>query len=548
MQPTQVDMILFNGLIWTGDDQLPDAEALAVDGGRIIAVGNSEEIMRDYTSDNCIDLQRQRLLPGLHDSHMHLIGTGMMLRTVNLVGCNSIGELKERYLSLTQNSGQTADKAEAFLIGRGFLQDEFIEPRMPNRYDLDAISTDRPVVAVRACGHLLVCNSKVLHMAGIGKGFGQMEGGEIGFDIDGEPNGIISEQAMDLVYTLMPSPLEDELKDAIERAAAECLRTGITTAHTNDFGSEDWDLYHRAFASAANAGKLKVRLNHQMLYDKPEDIAAFVSWRNNHASAYGLDPEYFTYGPVKVMCDGSLGGRTAALCEPYADAHDTCGVTILNRKQIVSILSEAYNHGFQLCGHAIGDSAIIELIEAMGDVVPPEKRPAARSRVIHAQITTPEILKRMRELHIHCDIQPPFVATDHAIVASRVGREKAQTSYAWATMRQMGITTSGGSDSPVEPLKPFYGIYCAVTRKTAAGEPPGGWLPKERLTLEEALRLYTYDGAYAASTEDIVGCIKPGQYADFILLDCDIFKIPQEEIKEIKVLTTWVGGEIVYSK
>ena len=545
MQSTHVDMILFNGLIWTGDEQLPDAEALAVDGGRIIAVGSSAEIMREYNSDNCIDLQRQRLLPGLHDSHMHLIGTGMMLRTVNLVGCKSINELKERFISFYQDSEQTDDNAETFLIGRGFLQDEFIELRMPNRYDLDAISADRPVVAVRACGHLLVCNSKVLRMAGIGQGFGQVDGGEIGFDSDGEPNGILSEQAMDLVYTLIPPPTEDELKDAIEKAAAECLRTGITTAHTNDFGSEDWDLYHRAFAAAANAGKLKVRLNHQMLFEKPEDVASFVSWRSNNASTYGLDPEYFSYGPVKVMCDGALGGRTAALCESYADAPDTCGVAILKREQIVSILSEAYYQGFQLCGHAIGDAAIINLIEAMGEVVPPEKRPAARSRVIHAQITTPEILKRMRELHIHCDIQPPFVATDYAIVASRVGQEKAQTSYAWATMRRMGITTSGGSDSPVEPLNPLYGIYCAVTRQNAAGEPPGGWLPEERLTLEDALRLYTYDGAYAAGIEDVVGRIKPGQYADFILLDRDIFKIPHEEIKEIHVLTTWVGGEIV---
>jgi len=546
MQPTHVGLILFNGLIWTGDEQLPHAEALAVNNGRIIAVGSSAEIKRDYSSDNYIDLQNKRLLPGLHDSHMHLIGTGMMLRTVDLVGCKSISELSGRFLSFEQNREQAEDKKESFLIGRGFLQDEFIEARMLDRNDLDAISAERPVVAVRACGHVLVCNSKLLRMVGIYKGFGQVAGGEIGYDSDGEPNGILSELAMDLVYALMPPPSEAEIKDAIKKAAAECQRTGITTAHTNDFGSKDWDLYHRAFAAVASEGDLKLRLNHQILFDKPEDVVSFVSWRKEHASAYGLDPEYFCYGPVKVMCDGSLGGRTAALSEPYADAPDTCGVAILKREMIVSILNEAYSHGFQLCGHAIGDAAIIDLIEAIGEVVPPEKRPAARSRVIHAQITTPGILKRMRELHIHCDIQPPFVATDYAIVASRVGREKAVTSYAWATMRHMGITTSGGSDAPVEPLNPFYGIYCTVTRQTAAGEPPGGWLPDECLALEEALRLYTYDGAYAAGNEDIVGRIKPGQYADFIQLDRDIFDIPHNEIKEIRVLTTWVGGEIVY--
>jgi len=550
MPSANVDTILLNGLLWTGDVQLPYAEALAVDGGRIVAVGSSAEIMREYSSPNCIDLQGRRLLPGLHDSHMHLIGTGMMLRTVDLIGCKSIGELQARFISFNfgadKTYGQKEDQADTFLIGRGFLQDGLIEQCMPTRYDLDAVSINRPIIAIRACGHVLVCNSKVLQMAGISKGFGQVDGGEIGYSNDGEPDGIFSENAMDLIYALMPPPTESELQDAIEKATAECLRLGITTAHSNDFGNDNWDLYHCAYAAAAKDGNLKVRLNHQMLFDKPEDVAAFVSWRENNAASYGLDPEYFCYGSVKVMCDGSLGGRTAALSEPYADDPDTSGVTILKREQITAILSEAFNHGFQLCGHAIGDAAIRDLIEAIGDVVPQDNRLAARSRVIHAQITTPEILKRMQELHIHCDIQPLFVATDYSIVASRVGREKAQTSYAWATMRRMGITTSGGSDAPVEPLNPFYGIYCAVTRQTAAGEPPGGWLPEERLTVEEALQLYTYDGAYAAGIEEVVGRLKPGQYADFILLDRDIFSIPHEEIKDICVLTTWVGGERVH--
>ena len=535
----QADTILFNGSIWTCDDLQPMAEALAVFDGRILAVGSTADILQNYTSDDCIDLQGRRVLPGLHDSHMHLVGTGMFLMSIDLTGTTSIGELVERFRS----SRQYCDRVEGFLIGRGFLHDEFYEKTMPTCKSLDAISHERPIVAVRACGHVLVCNSKVLELAGVSKGFGQVDGGEIGYFSDGEPNGVFSERAMNLIYSLQPDPSEDEVREVIAIAASEILRSGVTTAHTNDFDSNNYELLHRAYSAAMTAGNLRIRLNHQLLFEKPEDIAEFVKWRNEYASTYNFDPEYFCYGPVKIMCDGSLGARTAAMREPYADDPGNNGVAILNRGQMTAILREAYDHGFQLCGHAIGDLAISDLVEAIGEVVPPEKRQAARSRVIHAQITTPDILARMRELSIHCDIQPPFVATDYIIVASRVGEKKAQTSYAWATMRRMGITTSGGSDSPVEDHNPFYGIYCAVTRQTSKGDPPSGWQPEERLSVEEALYLYTRDGAYAIGMEDVSGSLKPGYYADFIVLDRDILNIPHEEIKNVRVCSTWVGGK-----
>jgi hypothetical protein len=386
-----------------------------------------------------------------------------------------------------------------------------------------------------------------MELAGVGKGFGQVEGGDIGYENDGQPNGVFAERAMDVIRAILPASSEESLRDAIIRSAAELLRSGVTTAHTDDFNTMDWDKKHRAFVAAAKVGALKIRLNHQLRFERPGNVADFVSWREKNEASGGLDPEYFCYGPVKLMCDGSLGGRTAAMSQPYSDDPGNCGVLILSREQMTAILREAYRHGFQLCGHAIGDRAIIDLIEAMGEVIPAQYHKAARSRVIHAQITTPEILERMRELHIHCDIQPAFVATDYGIVESRVGQAKARTSYAWGTMRRMGVSSSGGSDSPVEPYDPFYGIYCAVTRQTAAGDPTGGWLPEERLTVEEALRLYTYDAAYAAGTEDKACQLREGHYADFILLDRDILSIPVEEIKDIRVLATWVGGELVYN-
>ena len=547
MQQEKADLILHNGRLWTGDTMLPHAEALAVADGRIIFVGSSSEVLSRYKSPDCVDLRERRLLPGLHDSHMHLINTGKALQTVDLTGCACVGEIIDRYNDFLYQKGGSGDE-DGFLIGRGFLQDGFVEKRMPTRDDLDLISGQRPVVAIRACGHVLVCNSRVLELVKIGKGFGQVEGGEIGYDSEGLPNGVFSENAINLINAIIPPPTVQSLQETISIAASQLLSCGITTAHTDDLDNKDWDLKHRAYAAAAGAGRLKIRLNHQLRFDKPDDVSAFVAWRERHAGEYGFDPELFCYGPVKLMCDGSLGGRTAALCEPYADNPETSGIAVLDKEKMVAILSEAYLYGFKLCGHAIGDRAISDLIEAMSEVVPPQSRKAARSRVIHAQITTSVILESMRKQHIHCDIQPPFVATDYGIVATRVGHDKAQTSYAWGTMRRMGITTSGGSDSPVESCNPFYGIYCAVTRQTAAGEPPGGWHPEECLSVEEALRLYTCDAAYAAGTENVVGRLEPGYYADFILLDRDILNIHREEIKDINVLSTWVGGEQVYGK
>ena len=566
MQMENADLILHNGLLWTGDALRPHAEALAVVDGRIIFAGSSSEVLSKYKSPDSVDLHGRRLLPGLHDSHMHLINTGKALQTVDLTGCSSISEMIDRYRGFLHKKGGAgseddlltgrgflhkkggAGNEDDFLMGRGFLQDGFIEKRMPTRDDLDLISTQHPIVALRACGHILVCNSRVLELAKIGKGFGQVEGGEIGYDSEGRPNGVFSENAINLINAIIPPPTVETLQETISIAASQLLRCGITTAHTDDLDNKDWELKHRAYAAAAKAGRLKVRLNHQLRFDKQEDVSAFVSWRDEHAGEYGFDPEFFCYGPVKLMCDGSLGGRTAALREPYADDPGTSGIAVLDKEKMVAILSEANRFGFKLCGHAIGDRAISDLVEAMGEVVPPQSRKAARSRVIHAQITTPDILERMRELHIHCDVQPPFVATDHGIVADRVGRAKAQTSYAWRTMRRMGITTSGGSDSPVESCNPFYGIYCAVTRQTAAGEPPGGWHPEQCLSVEEALRLYTCDAAYAAGTENVTGCLKPGYYADFILLDRDILSIPHQDIKDVNVLSTWVAGGQVYDK
>ncbi|MCL2497661.1 MAG: amidohydrolase [Symbiobacteriaceae bacterium] len=540
MSKNLVDLILSNGKVWTGNPMQPTAEAVAIAQGRIVAVGDNATILRDYQSQNSYDMAGRRLLPGLQDSHLHLISTGTFLGQISLVGCRSIGELQERL--------RTAPAGEDWIVARGFLQDEFNEKRMPTREDLDEVSATRPVFIVRACGHVAICNTLLLNMAGVVKGFGQVSGGEIGYDAQGEPNGFLAENAIGLARRLQPATTSQRLQSSIARAAAELLRSGITTAQSDDFGRDNWDLTFTAYQEAYEAGQLPLRVNHQMRFNTPEDVARFVAWRDTVAYAAGIPRERFAFGPVKLMCDGSLGGRTAAMADPYHDAPHTQGVAILSREEMTAIFREAHAAGFQLSGHAIGDKAITDLIEAMGAAIPEAEREQARPRVIHAQITTEAILQRMRELKVHCDIQPAFVPTDCPILDARVGPDKAATSYAWATMRHTGITTSGGSDSPVESYNPFYGIYCAVTRQNSEGIPLQGWSPQERLTVAEALKLYTYDGAYAIGLEGQVGQIAPTQWADMILIDRDIITVPHQEIKDIQVVAAWVDGLLAYQQ
>ncbi|MCL1994293.1 MAG: amidohydrolase [Spirochaetes bacterium] len=542
MKKTVADFILHNALVWTADDALPAAHAVAVAGGRILAVGSSKEILDGYESAVTTDLKGRRLLPGLHDSHMHLLFTGHFLQRTNLIGCRSIDEMIERFRARGE------DKEP--IIGRGFLQDNFAEKRMPTRHDLDKVSQEQPVLAIRGCGHVVVANSKLLEMAGVKKGFGQVDGGEIGYDKDGEPNGFLAETAMALVWSVLPVPTLEATQNAVVNAARELIRVGITTAHSDDFVNSDWDKTYSAYLAAAKAGDLPLRVNHQLRFDKPQDVANFVEWRagKDKEKSPHLTPENFAYGPIKLMCDGSLGGRTAALNEPYSDDPGNYGVQILSRAQMVAIFKEAHKAGYQLCGHAIGDKTITDIIEAFAEVIPAEDLPKARPRVIHAQVTTEKIFKRMKELHVHCDIQPAFVPSDSPFLVSRLGEERAAASYAWKTMRDMGISSSAGSDSPVEHFCPFYGIYCAVTRASADGHPAEGWNPKERLTIEESLRAYTVDAAYAAHLEKSSGRIAPGLFADFILLDRDILNIPHEEIKDIKVLAAWVDGKRIFGE
>ncbi|NLY53678.1 MAG: amidohydrolase [Firmicutes bacterium] len=532
-----VEKILFNGNIITMDREQPQAQAVAIADGRFVAVGQDQEILA-LRNDNTelIDLEGQTVIPGLGDSHMHLFNLGSAMETVDLSPARSqedITRIGREFLS--QHPGLT------WISGWGWNHDRFADGQMPTRADLDLISTELPIFFSRTCGHIAVANSRALELAGIGTNPEQPEGGQIDLDADGVPTGVLRESALGLVRRLAPKPTVADYKRMLRAGAEQAVSYGLTSVHSDDLAGRMEEML-QAYQELIEEDSLPLRVTLQVRVYTPEQIDEFLELRQR----FQFPAHTVQYGPIKVMTDGSLGGRTAALNAPYADDPTTSGVEVLSQETVTRILSYAHQQGLQMSGHAIGDRAIEMLLNAFAAALAEKPQADARPRVIHAQLTTPEILKRCQELGVVCDIQPVFVGTDLHIVEQRIGKERMQTTYAWKTMRKLGIPTAGGSDSPVETCNPLVGIQQAVTRQDMSGFPEGGWLPEEKLTIEEALELFTLGPAFSAFNEATRGSISVGKLADCVVLDQDLTTVAPEEIASVKVQATYVGGRRRY--
>lgn len=535
----QVEKILFNGNVITLDDEHPQAEAVAIANGRFVAVGTNEKVMAlQNDKTELIDLAGQTLVPGLADSHMHLANLGASLETVDLTSARD----QEALTKLGQSFLKQHPELK-WLAGWGWNHDKFKDGNMPTRLDLDRISTEIPVVFPRTCGHIAVANSLALQLSGIGINPEQPQGGHIDLDDSGVPTGILRETAIGLVRSLAPQPTLADRKRVLALGAELAASFGLTSVHSDDLGGNVEQML-AAYQELVSADLLPVRVSLQVRLSSPEQVDEF----ERLSRKFEFPAHTVEYGPIKVMVDGSLGGRTAALNTPYADDASTTGVEVLNQETITAILSKAHAHGRQMSGHAIGDRAIEMLLTAFAKALTEQPQADARPRVIHAQLTTPEILQDCLELGVICDIQPVFVGTDLHIVEQRIGAERMQSTYAWRTMQEIGIPTAGGSDSPVEPCNPLIGIQQAVTRQDMTGFPAGGWLPTEKLTVKEALELFTKGPAYAAFNESKLGSISVGKLADCVVLDQDIMAVQAEQIAEIQVQATYVGGRCRYTR
>lgn len=527
-----------NGKFLTLSPSKPTAESVASYGGRIIWVGDRKECIDAFppgvTFDE-VDLQGRVALPGFRDSHLHLLSFGLGLANLSLHGVKSIEDLKAR---VTEASLGVAPGE--WIIGRGWDQDLFREGRYPSRFDLDEAAPGRPVYLIRACGHVGVASSKALEIAGITENTPDPPDGAIDRDESGQPTGILREAAQSLLLRHIPKPGPETLKGALKAGMRRALKAGLTSVNTND-GQAGFqgtlDLYKDVMQSSG------IRL--RIYWDVPWDFFPELletPLRTNCGN------EFFKVGAIKLFADGSLGARTAALEFSYEDDPGNAGMLTASQEELSEQVYRAHAAGMQVAIHAIGDRALRIALSAIASAQARIPWPWRRHRIVHAQVVSPELVREMRRNRVVADIQPRFIDTDMRWAESRLGKARMRYAYAWKTLLRAGIPLAGGSDCPVEPIDPLLGIYAAVTRKNEAGEPEDGWYPEEKLTVEEAIKLFTSGAAFSAFQEDLAGVIEPGKFCDLTVLNQDPLAVAEDDIKDIEVVMTVVGGEVAYSK
>ena len=538
-----MDLIIVNGNVVTMDAKLPVAQGVAVKNGRIAYVGSNEDVLSYQTESTVvIDLEGKLMVPGFNDSHMHLLSYGESLMKANLVDTTSIEDLIDTMKAFIKDSNLSES---LWIQGRGWNHDHFTVKKFPTRYDLDKVSTDYPVIATRACGHVSVVNSKALEIAGITRDTPQPDGGHFDVDENGEALGILRETALNLVLGCVPEPSVEYIKELLVKAAKDAATQGITSVQSDDFEAMPGKNFARvvaAYKELASNRELPLRVYQQCLFSSVDKLNNFLKRGLNT----GVGDEFYKIGPLKLLADGSLGARTAYMCEPYADDPTTQGISVFNQGELDELVLTAHNSGMQVAIHCIGDKTMYMSFESYHKAQKNTPRENHRHSIIHCQITDEALLDKYRDQNIIAHIQPIFIDYDMHILEARVGKKKANTSYNWKSMFDRGVNVACGSDCPVEPFNVLHGIYSAVTRKDLKGYPENGWMPEQRITVEQALHGYTLGAAYASFEEDIKGSITPGKLADFTVLSEDIFSIEQDEIKNVKVLKTVLNGNIVY--
>lgn len=538
-----MDLIFINGIVYTMDENNTISEAVAVKDNKIFKVGTTEEILA-LRGDNSqiIDLEGKALVPGFNDSHMHLVNYGYSQTQADLIGVESVEEINRR---VSQYIKDKKVEKGTWVRGAGWNQDYFIGDKVfPTKYDLDKISLDHPIVVTRTCGHVAVVNSKALEVLGIKKGTAQVEGGHFDLDENGEPTGIFRENALAIVYNAIPNPGINEIKEMITNAIEQLNKCGITSVGTDDFGAlpgKDYNKIIEAYLELKNEGLLNIRVYQQYLIPEIDNLKGFL----NKGYKTGWGDENFKIGPLKLLLDGSLGARTAVLNEPYSDNPSTSGILTATQEELDEIVNFAHNNENQIAIHGIGDKAMYMAFESIEKTLNKNPKKDHRHGIVHAQITDEYLLNKFKDLEAIAYIQPIFLDYDWKMVKSRIGEEREKTSYNWKTMVDMGTHIACGSDSPVDSFNVMYGIYEAVTRKDLKGNPEGGWLPEQGLTVEEALYGYTMGGAYASFEEDIKGSIEEGKLADMVVLSDNIFEIDPDKIKDVNVEMTIFNGKII---
>lgn len=517
------DVVILNANVITLSSKQPRAEALAIKNDRIVAVGSDEEI-RGYVDGETevIDAKGKTVVPGFVDCHVHMTSFGQHLQMLDLRDVKSIEEMKQKIREYAEKNPE-----KSWVLGGRWDHERFYGKRCPTRWDLDEAVLDKPVFLIRVCGHVGVANTKALMLAGIGKDT-KVKGGKIDFDEEkGEPNGILRENALEFVWRVVPKPSVAKLEKACVQACQRAVENGLTGVHWIVDSADELRLLQKLHRE----GKLPLRV---YLGVPAKLLDEFIKL----GLAAGFGNEMLKLGFVKVFADGSLGARTAALREPYSDKPETCGMLLLSQRRLNRLVLKAHRAGWQLAVHAIGDKAIESTLKAFAKALKKHPRGNHRHRIEHCSVLDPKLIRKMRRLNLIASVQPHFVVSDFW-VKERVGAERARWVYPFKTLLKEGVVIASGSDCPVELINPLLGIWAATTRKD---------FPKENLTVEEALKTYTANAAFASFEEDKKGSIEVGKFADITMLSEDLFKISPEEISRVEVEMTVVGGKIVYKR
>ncbi len=514
--------------IFTGDSARPWAQALAVENDRITAVGTDDDV-RAATDGSwqVISLPGRLVVPGLVDGHTHFLSLGRTFQWVDLRDLPSLEACREAI-------GRKVRELPPgkWVIGRGWDHHKWERPRQPTCADLDDITPQNPAAMIRSCGHSVWVNSLALKAAGIDRDTPDPAGGRIERLADGEPSGLILE-AIELIRDHIPEPTDEELENAALAAQQAALSAGLTGVHTCEHLA-DWKVLDRL----DRRGRLKIRVYHLI---RPEDLAE----ARQRGLAPGTGSDRLWFGHVKLFSDGSMGASTALTHEPYADNPENRGIAVLDRQALQEHIRAAYAAGWDVAVHAIGDAALTHVLDAVEDARRDFPGPH-RDRVEHVQLFRPQDLARMQRLGITASVQPVFVDTDWKPAEEKWGRERCRNAYAWKTIADAGIPMQFGSDTPVEPINPMFGLYGAVTRCDRRGEPPGGWFADQRLSLEEALSGFSRQAAWTSGREGDFGCLAAGRRADLTIFEEDLFRLPPQRWLETAVCMTVVDGRIAY--
>ena len=532
------DTLFLNGNIYTVNEKQPHAEAVAVKNGRITFVGSNGDAEKlRGPNTRVIDWHGATVVPGMTDSHCHIFGIGERELTLNLEGTNSLDDFLAK---VRERAGKTG--RGKWITGRGWIETFWKPPQFPTRADRDKIAPDNPVFLTRADGHAAVANSAALKIAGVTRDTANPFGGEILKDKNGEPTGMLLDNAQDLVESKIPKPTDAEREQALLTGIQREIALGWCEIQNAGSELDDQAIIRHAF----DEGKIKLRMINAAWGPGP----AANELLKNGATLNAYD-HHFTQRTIKVIFDGALGSRGAALLAPYSDKPDTSGYLTQKPEELRPMFAEALRRGIQVETHAIGDRTnriILDLYEEAFKAVPPAQRKIAepRWRVEHAQTLSPQDLPRFAQLHVIASMQPSHAISDLFFAPARLGMKRLAGAYAWNSLLKTGAIICGGSDAPVERGEPMIEFYAAVSRKSIHGEQGEGWHPEEAVSRQEALKFFTSNAAYAAFEESDKGSIEPGKLADFTVLSGDIMKIAEPEVLKTRCLMTVIGGEIVH--